>query len=81
MLSLMKILPDGKHAYWYNVKTCSDTSPESFREDLVRLFDLLSQKRIRPVIAARFPLREAAHAHELLENAQVSGKLVLLCQE
>jgi NADPH:quinone reductase-like Zn-dependent oxidoreductase len=81
MLGLMKILPDGKRASWYNVKTLSDTSPENFREDLMRLFDLLSQKRIHPVIAARFPLREAAHAHELLEKAQVSGKLVLLCQE
>jgi NADPH:quinone reductase-like Zn-dependent oxidoreductase len=80
MLGLMKILPDGKRASWYNVKTLSDTSPENFREDLMRLFELLSQKRIHPVVAARFPLREAAHANELLEKAQVSGKVVLLCQ-
>jgi NADPH:quinone reductase-like Zn-dependent oxidoreductase len=52
-----------------------------FREDLTRLFDLLGQQKIRPVIAGRFPLREAARANELLEKAQLSGKLVLLCQE
>jgi NADPH:quinone reductase-like Zn-dependent oxidoreductase len=80
-LGLVKILPDGKRAPWYNVKSFSDTSPEMFREDLTRLFDLLGQQKIRPVIAARFPLREAARANELLEKAQVSGKLVLLCQE
>jgi NADPH:quinone reductase-like Zn-dependent oxidoreductase len=81
MLGLMKILPDGKRASWYNVKSLSDTSPENFGEDLMKLFALLAQKRIHPVIAARFPLREAALAHALLEKGQVSGKLVLLCQE
>ncbi len=81
MLGLMKILPDGKRATWYNVKKLSDTSPENFREDLTGLFGLLSERKIHPVIAARFPLREAARANELLEKAQVSGKLVLLCQE
>jgi NADPH:quinone reductase-like Zn-dependent oxidoreductase len=80
-LGLMKILPDGKLAYWYNIKSLSDTSPEMFRQDLARLFDLLCQQKIHPVIAARFPLREAARANEMLEKAQVSGKLVLLCQE
>lgn len=80
-LGLMKILPDGKRASWYNVKSLSDTSLEMFREDLARLFEFLSQKKIRPVIAARFPLREAARANEMLEKALVSGKLILLCQE
>jgi NADPH:quinone reductase-like Zn-dependent oxidoreductase len=80
-LGLMKILPDGKRASWFNVKTFSDASSDVFREDLARLFELLSQKKIHPVIAARFPLREAARANEMLEKAQVSGKLVLLCQE
>jgi NADPH:quinone reductase-like Zn-dependent oxidoreductase len=80
-LGLVKILPDGKRASWYNVKSLSDTSPEMFREDLTRLFDLLCQQKIRPVIAGRFPLKEAARANELLEKAQLSGKLVLLCQE
>jgi len=80
-LGVMKILPDGKRASWYNVKSLSDTSPEMFREDLARLFEFLSQKKIHPVIAARFPLREAARANEMLEKALVSGKLVLLCQE
>jgi len=80
-LGLVKILPDGKRASWYNVKSLSDTSPEMFREDLTCLFDLLCQQKVRPVIAGRFPLREAARANELLEKARVSGKLVLLCQE
>ena len=67
-LGLVKILPDGKRASWYNVKSLSDTSPEMFREDLTCLFDLLCQQKVRPVIAGRFPLREAARANELLER-------------
>lgn len=39
----------------------------------------LQQKKIRPIIAQRFPLRRAAHAHELLGQGGVTGKLVLVC--
>lgn len=31
------------------------------------LLDLLQQKKIKPIIAHRFPLAEARHAQELLE--------------
>ena len=81
LLGLMKILPDGKRANWYNVKNLRNQRPEWFREDLSRLFALLSARQIQPVIAARFPLRDAPRANELLETSQVSGKLVVLPQE
>jgi NADPH:quinone reductase-like Zn-dependent oxidoreductase len=48
---------------------------------LAVLFDLLLQKKLQPVIGARLPLREAAKANEWLEQAKVTGKIVLLCQE
>ena len=80
-LALMKLLPDGKRATWYNVKSLRDKHPEWFREDLSHLFGLLATRQIRPVIAGRLPLPEAARANDLLENGKVSGKLVLLCQE
>ncbi len=81
LLGLMKILPDGKRASWYNVKNLRNQHPEWFREDLSRLLALLSARQIQPVIAARFPLRDAPRANELLETSQVSGKLVVLPQE
>ena len=49
-----------------------------FRQDLIALFDLLQQKRIKPLIAQRFPLAEARHAHELLGKGGVTGKIVLV---
>jgi NADPH:quinone reductase-like Zn-dependent oxidoreductase len=81
LLAVMKILPDGRHADWYNIKTLRGAHPEQFREDLSKLFDLLAARQIQPVIAERFPLREAKRANQLLESSQVQGKLVLLCQE
>jgi len=78
LLGLMKLLPDGKKATWYNVKSLRDQHPEQFREDLSKLFELLSTRQIEPVIAGRFPLNEAARANAMLETAQLTGKLVLL---
>jgi NADPH:quinone reductase-like Zn-dependent oxidoreductase len=80
-LALLKLIPDGKHASWYNVKHLRDQRPQDFREDLSKLFALLANRQIQPVIATRLPLREAARANQMLEQAQVSGKIVLLPQE
>ena len=81
LMGLMKVLPDGRRVVWCNVKVLRDSRPEWFREDLGKLFALLSRREIQPVIAARLPLRDAQRAHELLEKAQVIGKIVLLPQE
>jgi NADPH2:quinone reductase len=45
---------------------------------LIALFDLLQQQKIKPLIAQRFPLAEAKHAHELLGKGGVTGKIVLV---
>jgi NADPH:quinone reductase len=47
----------------------------SLRREVWPLFESGS---LRPVIHARFPLREAAHAHELMESGMHIGKIVLL---
>jgi NADPH:quinone reductase-like Zn-dependent oxidoreductase len=79
-LRLASLVP-GKSARWYNVMTEKKKQPDQFREDLAQLLFMLQQKLIRPVVAERLPLREAARAHELLERASFSGKMVLMCQE
>jgi len=79
-LGLAGFLPR-KSARWYSITTEKKKHPEWFREDLSQLLTLLQQKSIKPVIAERLPLRDASRAHELLERASVSGKIVLMCQE
>jgi NADPH:quinone reductase-like Zn-dependent oxidoreductase len=81
LMGLLGILPDGKSARWYSVTSEKKRNPEWFREDLAHLLELLRDKQIHPQISERLPLREAQRAHELIENARVTGKIVLLCQE
>ena len=42
---------------------------------------LLEQGKIKPIIAKKFPILEAAKANELLESGQVIGNIVLLASE
>ncbi len=79
-LGIAGLLP-GKSATWYSITTEKKKRPEWFRADLSRLLAMLEQKLIKPVVAERLPLRVAARAHQLLEKASVSGKIVLMCQE
>lgn len=43
-----------------------------------RIWPLIDAGRIRPVIHARFPLAQAAKAHELMESSAHIGKIVLV---
>ena len=51
---------------------------EWYPEDLSKLFDLLAQKQIAPIVT-RIPLAEASRAHELIGTAAARGKVVLMC--
>lgn len=44
------------------------------------VWPLFESQALRPVIHARFPLREAARAHALMESGAHIGKIVLLAQ-
>ncbi len=72
------LLPGRKRIVPYSIQTLKRLRPESFRRDLIALFDLLQQQKIKPLISQRFPLAEARHAQELLGKGGVIGKIVLL---
>lgn len=79
MLYLLKLIPDGKQ-----VPTCptlgkfAEAHREWYRETLTELLDYLAAGKIKPVVAERIPLVEAARAHELLERGGHMGKMVLV---
>ncbi len=73
------ILPGRRRVIPYSIQTLKRLKPEWFRQDLITLLELLRQQKIKPIIAHRFPLAEARHAHELLGKGGVTGKLVLVC--
>jgi NADPH2:quinone reductase len=73
------LLPGHKRVVPYSIQTFKRLKPESFRQDLVTLLELLREHRIKPIIAQRFPLAQARQAHELLGQGGVTGKIVLEC--
>ncbi len=75
------LLPGRKRVIPYSIQTLKRLRPALFRRDLVALLDLLQQKKIKPVIAQRFPLAQARRAQELLEKGGVVGKIVLVANE
>ena len=72
------LLPGRKRVVPYSIQWFKRLKPTWFRHDLSTLFELLQQKKIKPLIAQRFPLTEARHAHELLGKGGVIGKIVLV---
>jgi NADPH2:quinone reductase len=72
------LLPARKRIVPYSIQTLKRLKPALFRQDLIVLFDLLQQHKIKPIVARRFPLAEAGHAQELLGNGGVTGKIVLV---
>lgn len=72
------VLPGRRRVVPYSIQTLKRLKPELFRQDLIALFGLLEEKKIKPLIAQRFPLADARRAHELLGNGGVTGKIVLV---
>ena len=72
------LLPNGKSIKGFGTHT---KDVEAFMDDWQRLFQLLEDGKIEPIIAARYPILEAAKANELLESGQVTGSVVLLSPE
>jgi NADPH2:quinone reductase len=77
---ILNFIPDKKATMNYIMRggAKNHSRPEWYPQDLSKLFDLLAQKKIKPVVT-RMPLAEAARAHELIGNAAVNGKIVLMC--
>ena len=80
-LVAINILPNGKSAEFYGITALYMRDKKPFMEDLPILFKLLEEGKIKPIIAAKFPILEAAKANELLESGKVAGNLILLAPE
>lgn len=77
-LMLRRLLPDGRSTRFYSIADWRRRHPEWFRDDLTALFRQLADGRVHPVIEKRMPLAEALHAHELLEQGGVQGRIILM---
>jgi NADPH:quinone reductase-like Zn-dependent oxidoreductase len=80
MMFTLNLVPDKKNFMLYSIQTLKRLKPDWFHEDLVLLFNLLKQGKIKPIVATTMPLNQAAQAHELLAGSSVTGKIVLVCK-
>ncbi len=71
------LIPDRRRMKLYSIQNLKRWRPAWFRQDLANLLDLLSQKKIQPLIAARVPLNEVRQAHQLQAQG-ARGKIVLM---
>ena len=77
-LTWFNLLPNGKSIKGYGTHRIDQ---RLLTEDWSALFALLEGRKIRPIIAAKFPILEAAKANALLESGQVIGNVVLVSPE
>jgi NADPH2:quinone reductase len=71
------LLPGRRRVVPYSIQTLKRMRPALFRQDLTTLLELLRERKIKPLVARRFPLVEARAAQELLAKGGVVGKFVL----
>jgi NADPH:quinone reductase-like Zn-dependent oxidoreductase len=67
----------GRRGKFYGITMLYRRDPKPLREDLPKIFALLAEKKIDPLVNRTFPLLEARQAIELLASGSVEGKIVL----
>lgn len=68
----------GRRGTFYGITALYRKDPQPLREDLPRIFALLADRKIDPLVSQTFALLEARQAIELLATGSVEGKIVLL---
>ena len=71
------LLPTKPSTSFYIISTWHKQHNDWFQEDLAQLFNLLLENKIKPEIGKVMNLSQASEAHQLVEEAQILGKIVL----
>ena len=62
---------------FYGITMLYRKKPQPLREDLPKIFALIADKKLDPLVSATLPLVEARRAMEMLVGGNVEGKIVL----
>ena len=76
-LRVWDLWPNGKAAKFYSIGAMRNAHPEWYPADLGKLFQLLADHAINPLVAQRIGLEDVAEAHRKLEAGGVRGKIVI----
>lgn len=80
-IMIWNLLPTKPRAQFYLIGDWHKKHNSAFKEDLILLFELLKQGKIKPVIARTMPLKQASEAHRLVEEGKLEGKIILTMNE
>ena len=69
----------GRHGVFYGISLLYRKDPQPFLEDLPRIFALVAERTLEPVIAEVMPLACVREALTRLASRSVAGKIVLRC--
>ena len=67
----------GRRGRFYGITALYRKNPKPVHEDLPKIFTLLAEKKIDPLVSRTFTILEARQAVELLATGSVEGKIVL----
>ena len=67
----------GRLGKFYGITMLYRKDAQPLREDLPKIFALLAEKKVDPLVSRTFPLLEARQSLELLAAGSVEGKIVL----
>src|SRR5580692_10789084 len=67
----------GRRGKFYGITMLYRKNPKPLREDLPKIFALIAEKKLDPLVSATLPLVEAKRAMEMLMAGAVEGKIVL----
>lgn len=81
LLGLWKLWPDGRSSTFYNIQSRREKHPDQFRQDVQALFELLRRGRLHPAIAETVDLAGVPDVHRRIDNAEIAGKVVILCSD
>ena len=73
----MELMAANKAVVGYTITGRRDSRPDQFAGDLAQLLALHADGTLRPPVAVRLPLSQAAEAHRMLGERRVTGKIVL----
>ena len=66
---------------FYSIETMRDQNPEWFKKDWEKIFDLLAQGGIDPIIQDTIALADVQSAHRQIEAGAIKGKFVILMDD
>jgi NADPH:quinone reductase-like Zn-dependent oxidoreductase len=67
----------GRRGAFYGITMLYRKDPKPLREDLPKIFALIAEKKLDPLVGLTLPLVDARKALELLSAGSVEGKIVL----